>query len=137
MHGAPSILVVDDDQGILRLYRRYLEPHGYRVVSVARSAEVVPSAVDLQPAAILLDVLMPNQDGWNVLEALKQETATRDIPVIMCTIATDQARALDLGAADYLIKPILEVDLMRVFEKLHINGRAAARREPTLAAPRA
>jgi CheY-like chemotaxis protein len=136
LEGAPAILVVDDDQGILRLYRRYLEPQGYRVVGVHKSAEVIASAAELQPAAILLDVLMPNQDGWKVLTELKQDAATRDIPVIMCTISTDQARAVDMGAADYLVKPILESDLLRVFEKLRINGRIQPKPERALAAPR-
>jgi GAF domain-containing protein/CheY-like chemotaxis protein len=124
MKGAPAILVVDDDQGIVRLYRRYLEPHGYRVVGVSKALEVIPAAVEYRPVAILLDVLMPNQDGWSVLEDLKREEATRSIPVIMCTIATDRARAFEMGAAEYLIKPILEADLLRAFEKLRINGRA-------------
>jgi CheY-like chemotaxis protein len=126
---------VDDDQGILRLYRRYLEPHGYRVVAISKAIEVIPGAVEYKPDAILLDVLMPNQDGWKVLEELKREAATRDIPVIMCTIATDQTRAFALGAAEFLVKPILETDLLRAFEKLHINGRTTARERP-LAVPR-
>ncbi len=136
LEGAPAILVVDDDQGILRLYRRYLEPQGYRVMGVHKSAEVIASAAELQPAAILLDVLMPNQDGWKVLTELKQDAATRDIPVIMCTISTDQARAVDMGAAEYLVKPILESDLLRVFEKLRINGRTQPKPERALAASR-
>jgi GAF domain-containing protein/ActR/RegA family two-component response regulator len=135
VEGAPTILVVDDDQGILRLYRRYLEPHGYRVVGISKALEVIPGAVEYKPSAILLDVLMPNQDGWKVLEELKREAATRDIPVIMCTIATDQTRAFALGAAEFLVKPILETDLLRAFEKLHINGRATLRERP-LAVPR-
>jgi signal transduction histidine kinase/CheY-like chemotaxis protein/transcriptional regulator with GAF, ATPase, and Fis domain len=120
--GAPVILVVDDDQGLLSLYRRYLEPHGYKIVGVSRSAEVLPRALEHKPVAILLDVIMPNQNGWQVLADLKQNPVTRDIPVIMCTIATDQARALSLGAADYLVKPILESDLLQAFNRLQISG---------------
>jgi signal transduction histidine kinase/ActR/RegA family two-component response regulator len=132
--GSPTILVVDDDQGILRLYRRYLEPHGFNVVGVSKAAEALPAAVEHRPAAILLDVLMPTQDGWKVLEDLKRHAATRDIPIVMCTIATDQARAFELGAADYLVKPILEADLLRVFTKLRINGKT--QKERAFAAPR-
>jgi signal transduction histidine kinase/transcriptional regulator with GAF, ATPase, and Fis domain/ActR/RegA family two-component response regulator len=114
----PVALVVDDDQGVMTLYRRYLEPHGYQVVGVTQSAEAVARAEELQPFVILLDVLMPHQDGWQVLAELKQNPATRDLPVIMCTIVADRERALDLGAVDYFVKPILEAELLRALSKL-------------------
>ena len=116
--GAPAIMIVEDDQGIAGLYRRYLEPHGYSVIHVDKSASAAASAARLHPAAILLDVIMPVRDGWQVLADLKQSEQTRDIPVIVCTIVSDRERALNLGAADYLNKPILEADLLQVLEKV-------------------
>jgi CheY-like chemotaxis protein len=121
--GLRVILVVDDDQGVMTLYRRYLEPHGYTVVGVSKSSDAVMRAEDLQPVAILLDVLMPHKDGWQVLSELKQNAATRDMPVIMCTIVGDRQRALDYGAADYLTKPILESDLLRALGRLRKTKR--------------
>jgi signal transduction histidine kinase/putative methionine-R-sulfoxide reductase with GAF domain/ActR/RegA family two-component response regulator len=112
------ILAVDDDPGLVGLYRRYLEPHGYRVIGVYRSAEAVTRAAELRPVAVLLDVLMPNKDGWQVLAEMKRGDTTRDIPVIMCTLITEPDRALDMGAADYLTKPILEADLLRALRRL-------------------
>ena len=121
----PLILVVEDDQGLFALYRRYLEAHGYRLAGVDQSGEAVARAAELKPAAILLDVFMPNLDGWQVLTDLKQHPETRQIPVIMCTITDERERALRLGAADYLMKPILETDLTRALHRLpglKVNG---------------
>jgi Amt family ammonium transporter len=116
--GDRVVLAVDDDPGLVGLYRRYLEPHGYRVIGVNRSHEAIARATELRPIAILLDVLMPNKDGWQVLTELKRSELTRDIPVIMCTLITEPDRALQLGAADYLTKPILEGDLLRALRRL-------------------
>ena len=112
------VLAVDDDQGIHNLYRRYLEPHGFQVVGVSKSGEAITRAAELRPVAVLLDVLMPNRDGWQVLADLKRSPVTRDIPVIMCTLVTDPERAKAMGAADYLNKPILEGDLVRALGRL-------------------
>ena len=118
------IVAIEDDQGLTTLYRRYLESHGYQLVGVHKSEEAVNRVIELQPAAILLDVIMPNKDGWQVLAELKREPATRDIPVIMCTIANDYERARTLGAVDYLTKPILEFELTRALNKAITAARA-------------
>src|SRR6185436_16195788 len=98
------------------LYRRYLEPRGYKVVGVSKSVDAVTQALELKPKAILLDVLMPNKNGWQVLADLKRSDA-RDIPVIMCTIVADQERSIGMGATHHLVKPILEADLLRALSK--------------------
>ena len=114
----PTVLVVEDDQGLVGLYRRYLEPHGYKVVAVDKSTDTLSRTAIHRPVAILLDVIMPNQDGWQVLTSLKENEATRLIPVIVCTIVSDRERAMRLGAADYLNKPILEGDLLQALERV-------------------
>ncbi len=103
---------MDDDPDLVTLYRRYLEPFGYRVVGVNKSVEAISRTVELHPVAVLLDVLMPHKDGRQVLTELKRSELTRDIPVIMCTLITEPDWALELGVADYLTKPILEADLL-------------------------
>jgi CheY-like chemotaxis protein len=112
----PVIMAVDDDQGVITLYRRYLEPRGYKVVGVSKSVDAVTQAMELKPKAILLDVLMPNKNGWQVLADLKRSDA-RHIPVIMCTIVADQERSIGMGATHHLVKPILEADLLRALNK--------------------
>jgi len=63
-------------------------------------------------------VMMPGKDGWQVIQELKADPETRDIPVVMCTIVSEKGRGLSLGAADYLVKPILEQDLIAALDRL-------------------
>jgi CheY-like chemotaxis protein len=118
----PVILAVDDNPGAIALYQRYLQPHGYVVTGLtdSRGANVVNAARSLRPRAILLDVVMPHKDGWQVLSDLKSEDATRGIPVVVCTISAERDRALDMGAASYLVKPFVEADLCEVLGQ--VNG---------------
>jgi signal transduction histidine kinase/DNA-binding response OmpR family regulator len=113
-----TVMVVENEPEVIKLYRRYLEPKGYTIVELADGARAVPMAREVRPYAILLDVNMPSPDGWQVLAQLKSDPITRPIPVILCTITEDRGRGLSLGAADYLIKPILESDLIAALQKL-------------------
>jgi len=77
----------------------------------------------VRPFAITLDIMMPGMDGWQVLEELKGNPDTQDIPVIVCSIIEQQERGFSLGAADYLLKPILEEDLVNAINRLNGDGR--------------
>ncbi len=112
------VLAVDDDAGVISLYQRYLEGEGYQVVGVINSYEVLEKAKELQPFAITLDVLMPGKDGWQVLQELKECPETQDIPIIVCSIVSDEGRGFSLGAADYLVKPIMEEELLAALSRL-------------------
>jgi signal transduction histidine kinase/CheY-like chemotaxis protein len=116
------ILAVDDERQVIELYERYLSAHGYQVIALTDPNQAVARAKEIQPFAITLDVMMPGQDGWQVLQALKRDAATKDIPVVVCSILQDQRKGFSLGAADYLMKPILEEDLLQAIEKLDKNG---------------
>jgi len=100
------ILVVDDDPDAVNLLRLYLEAKSYSVTGAHDGETALQLAVELQPAVILLDLLMPELDGFAVLEKLKANTATQDIPVVIVSILADQEKGLSLGAVDYLTKPI-------------------------------
>ncbi|MGB7539352.1 MAG: GAF domain-containing protein [Anaerolineales bacterium] len=121
--GRKNVMVVENEAGVVQLYRRYLEPRGYTIVELSDGARAVPMARELRPYAILLDVNMPSPDGWQVLAQLKSDPVTRPLPVILCTITEDRGRGLSLGAADYLVKPILESDLVGSLEKLEKPDR--------------
>jgi signal transduction histidine kinase/DNA-binding response OmpR family regulator len=121
--GRKNVMVVENETGVVQLYRRYLEPRGYTIVELSDGARAVPMARELRPYAILLDVNMPSPDGWQVLAQLKSDPVTRPLPVILCTITEDRGRGLSLGAADYLVKPILESDLVSALEKLEKPDR--------------
>ena len=112
------VLCVDDDEGVITLFRRYLDKQGYRVVGLTDPSRVVEEARRIRPFAITLDVMMPGKDGWQVIQELKADPETRDIPVVMCTIVSEKGRGLSLGAADYLVKPILEQDLIAALDRL-------------------
>jgi PAS domain S-box-containing protein len=100
------VLVADDDPDIATLIKLQLEEAGYRVTVVGRGAKVLEMTRTTCPDLIVLDILLPDMDGRAVLETLKSEPATADIPVVMLTIVADDGTAFDLGAADYLTKPV-------------------------------
>ena len=100
------VLVIDDDPASRELVQRHLARAGYRTHGAAGGASGLQLARELKPAAITLDVLMPDMDGWAVLSALKADPALADIPVIMATILDEKPLSLALGASDYITKPI-------------------------------
>ncbi|HEY6073202.1 MAG TPA: response regulator, partial [Anaerolineales bacterium] len=115
------VLAIDDDPQIVGLYERYLQDAGYRVIPLTDPSKAVERVTELKPFAITLDIMMPGIDGWQVLTALKSNPATRDVPVMICSIIEEQERGFSLGAADYLVKPILEEDLIRAVNHLNSN----------------
>ena len=112
------VLCVDDDEGVITLFRRYLKNRGYQVIGLTDSAAVIEKIRQFKPFAITLDVMMPDKDGWQLIQELKADPDTRDIPVIMCSIISEKEHGLSLGASDYLVKPILEDDLVAALERL-------------------
>jgi signal transduction histidine kinase/putative methionine-R-sulfoxide reductase with GAF domain len=116
--GSRVILAVEGEWQVLYLYDRYLSDHNYDVIPVSVPADAVQRAKEIQPQAILLDVLLPGGSGWKVLEDLKKEPITRHIPVIVCSLLDERERAFSLGAADYLLKPILQEDLISSLQRL-------------------
>ncbi len=121
-NGKKIILSIDDDPQVVELYERYLNQHGYQVVPLTDPSRALERAKQLKPFAILLDIMMPGVDGWQALEILKSDPVTRSIPVIVCSIIEDLERGFRLGAADYLVKPILEEDLVQALDRLNANG---------------
>jgi CheY-like chemotaxis protein len=100
------ILVVDDDSTVRDLMDRFLTREGFSVVTAASGLEGLKRARELQPAAITLDVLMPDLDGWTMLSALKGDPTLRDIPVILVSILDEKSRGYSLGATEHMVKPV-------------------------------
>ena len=131
------VLVIDDDPLQRDLMQRYLSKEGFMVHTASGGVEGLRLAKQLLPAAITLDVMMPDMDGWTVLSALKADIALRDIPVIMLTMVDDPVRGFTLGASDYATKPVDRRRLSQILKKftcLHppcpvlvIDDEAAAR----------
>ena len=116
------VIAIDDDPKVISLYERYLVPQGYYVVPFLEAKGAKERIIAIKPHAITLDVMMPNIDGWTLLSDLKSDPATRDIPVIVCSILEQADKGYNLGAADYLIKPILEEDLVHAVKRLDKKG---------------
>jgi len=103
---AATVLVIDDDPDARDLVTRCLSKQGFRVLSSASGEAGLLLAKELLPDAITLDVMMPSMDGWAVLSALKADPDLANIPVIMLTFLDDPNHGLELGAAEYLRKPL-------------------------------
>ncbi len=101
-----TILVIDDDPAACEIIERYLTRDGYSVVTANSGDQGLRLAHEIQPAAITLDVIMPDMDGWSVLRALKADPVLREIPVIMVSMIDDRVRGYTLGAVDYITKPV-------------------------------
>jgi signal transduction histidine kinase/DNA-binding response OmpR family regulator len=117
-----TVLVIDDDPNALDLLGRTLQGAGVHVVTASGGLEALRLAKTLHPAAITLDVLMPEMDGWEVLRELKCDPETRDIPVIMVTMTDDREKGYALGATEFLTKPIDRGRLVQLLDCYAIAG---------------
>jgi len=112
-----TILVIDDDLAVRDLMSRSLTKLGFRVVAASSGEEGLRLAKQIHPLVITLDVIMPDWDGWTVLNKLKADSDLAEIPVIMVTIVDNEAMGRDLGASSYLIKPVDRERLVTLIEK--------------------
>jgi PAS domain S-box-containing protein len=115
---APLVLVIDDNPDAIYLMRETLDLAGYRVAVATNGEEGLRMARELKPFAITLDIMMPQKDGWQVLHDLKQDAATKNIPVIMISIVDRKALGYRLGAVDYLVKPFDEDQVLASLARL-------------------
>ncbi len=113
-----TVLIVDDNRDVLELFSRYLSPHHYRVASAQTAAQALDLARRLQPHAITLDLMMPHQDGWDVLQMLLNQPDTCQIPILVCSVLQQKELALSLGATAFLEKPVTEPVLLATLRAL-------------------
>lgn len=124
-----AILVVDDDPASLDIVRTFLESRGYSVVTAADGKEALAKLEEVHPALMLLDVMMPGMDGWEVARVVKNHPDFKDVRVIMLTARSDfsdKHLGLRAGADDYIVKPIRLEELgLRVERNLKARERTA------------
>ena len=101
-----TILVIDDDSVVRDLMSRFLTKLGFRVVAASSGEEGLRLAKQINPFVVTLDVIMPDCDGWAVLNKLKADPELADIPVIMVTVVDNETMGFKLGASNYLLKPV-------------------------------
>lgn len=117
---AVTVLIIDDEIHIRRLTARMLEMAGFEVLEAASGPQALSLLQEARPDVITCDIAMPGMNGFDVLEAIKSQPATADIPVIMLTAIgheKDADRATALGAANYITKPFSSTRLIETIQK--------------------
>jgi DNA-binding response OmpR family regulator len=125
-----KILVVDDEEDILHFLELVLREKGYDVVTAANGHEALTTAQIERPDLVLLDIMMPQMDGWEVLKLLRIDDDTAQIPVAMLsarTEAKDRVQGLQEGAVDYICKPFSLQELLVKIETIFGQGADAGK----------
>jgi len=112
-------MVIDDEANSIILFSKILEREGYKVIGIQSPVKAVEQVIELMPDIIILDVIMPGIDGWEIIQRLKSNPQTKGIPVIFCSIMADKKRGFSLGASEYLVKPVRDEDLIRALNRLN------------------
>jgi signal transduction histidine kinase len=118
----PLVLVIEDDEDAAALLSQTLSGAGYRVLRAPNGAEGLRLAREHDPAAVTLDVMMPEMDGWRVLQTMRADRRLASIPVIVCSIVDNRPLGYSLGASDYILKPIDPAALMEMLDRVSVRG---------------
>jgi two-component system, OmpR family, phosphate regulon response regulator PhoB len=120
------VLVVDDNEGLQRLIRRYLTPHGYTTIEVTLGASALDRIRETKPDVVLLDIMIPEVDGLQILSRLAGDPLLHRIPVIVCSVLKESDLALSLGAKGFVQKPFNQLDLLAKLEEVLYPADPAA-----------
>ncbi|MGO4504664.1 MULTISPECIES: response regulator [unclassified Dyella] len=118
MPGDTAILIIEDDPVFARILADMVRRKGYRVLAAADGESGLQLAAKHSPTGILLDVMLPGMDGWTVIERLKENTATRHVPVHFISAVDEANRGRDLGAVGFLTKPVSREAIGEAFDRL-------------------
>jgi CheY-like chemotaxis protein len=113
-----TVLIVDDNPDVLQLMERYLMMGGYQAIKAETSAEALRLSRTTLPYAIILDLMMPGQDGWDILQTLTTQPETQHIPILVSSVLDAKELALSLGAAGFLAKPVSAQTLIATLDAL-------------------
>jgi signal transduction histidine kinase/DNA-binding response OmpR family regulator len=117
------ILVVDDEDEVYYMMRQYLHARNYQILCPQNGEDVLELAKRYRPFAITLDILMPKSSGWEILGELKKDTQTKNIPVVIASILNEKARAFEMGAAEYFVKPFEPHELLDYLANLETKSK--------------
>ena len=106
------VLVIDDELAAVELFQSYVIGLDYQVIGETNPEEAITRALEIHPDVIIIDVMMPGMDGWELLQRLRHTPPLRDVPVIVCSVLSEGDLAAALGAAAFLKKPILRSQLV-------------------------
>jgi CheY-like chemotaxis protein len=128
--GEITVLVVDDNLDMIHFYRRSTAGTRYRIVEATSGMKALGMISQQQPDLIILDVMLPDIDGWKLLIQLHEDPATRRIPVIICTVIREEDLAYSLGASYFLAKPVEPRKLVEALDRVRSQASAAALKAP-------
>jgi len=132
---AKKILLVDDEKDIISLLKFNLQAEGYKTVSAMDGDRALVLTEEEKPDLVLLDIMLPDKDGWEVLRELRQNPKTENIPVIFLTAKDsefDEVLGLELGADDYIVKPISMRKLLARIKKVLKKGAPGVSKDETV-----
>jgi CheY-like chemotaxis protein len=129
--GKVTVLVVDDNPDMAELYRRSTEGTSYHIIHIRKGEDLFASIEADEPDVIVLDVMLPDIDGWKLLMRLYENPATRPIPVIVCSVVREEELALSLGAALYLAKPVRARQFIEALDRVLPQAAARGPKSPT------
>lgn len=118
-----KVVIIDDDEETRVLLSRSLIAGRYNVVTLQDSRISLQTVKSVKPDVVLLDIMMPDADGWSILKALREDPETKDIPVVMCSIIAQEKKAVAFEASDYIAKPINPAELKDAIHKYAIPGK--------------
>ncbi len=116
----PVVLVVDDNQGLVELLERYLTGHNCRVIAANSGEEGLAVLSRTTPDAIILDAMMPDVSGWDVLQTIRTRPETAGTPVIICSVFNDPELAYALGASHFISKPVSRDQILTALRQLKV-----------------
>lgn len=111
------VLVVDDNADLIHFYRRYVQGTHYHIVALREGARVFEEIQTVAPDVIVLDVMLPDADGWELLSHLHNHPATRAIPIVVCSVVREEELALALGAKLYVPKPVRRQEFIQALDR--------------------
>lgn len=116
--GESKILIVEDDLSFVNILKDYAHKKNYKTIIATKGDEALPLAIKYKPTAILLDIQLPVMNGWQVMDALKNNEQTKRIPVHIISSLQAKQQGIDMGAVDFINKPVSPAQLNRLFQKL-------------------
>jgi len=112
VHTKIKVVCVDDDPNVQRLYKQYLNEQEFETIALNGKEDVVAKIIEIEPDVVLLDIMLPNKDGWEILAELKNSSKTKRVPIIMASVLSEKNLAFRMKADEYLIKPVSQEELI-------------------------
>jgi CheY-like chemotaxis protein len=122
-----SVLIIEDDPPASDLLRVHLEAAGYTATVATTGRQGLAWVAGARPDVVILDILLPDIDGWEILQRLKRDPATKSIPILVVSVIDDRPLGLALGAAEYLVKPIAKESLLDALGRISLQTATRSR----------